>query len=112
MDSLRRSLYLRSPPAKMATQQYYVVEGNRRLTAVKLLVDQELRRQVRATDLPVISAKRRAELKTLPVSIYRKREDLWEYFGFRHVNGPKEWDSLSKAAYIARVRRHYRKDLD
>ena len=95
-----------------ATQQYYVVEGNRRLTAVKLLVDQELRRQVRATDLPVISAKRRAELKTLPVSIYRKREDLWEYFGFRHVNGPKEWDSLSKAAYVARVRRHYRKDLN
>lgn len=93
-------------------QQYYVVEGNRRLTAVKLLLDSELRREVRATDLPAITAKRRAELRTLPVSIYKKREDLWEYFGFRHVNGPKEWDSLSKAAYIACVRRDYKKDLD
>lgn len=94
-----------------AKQQYYVVEGNRRLTAVKLLVDAELRRHVRATDLPAITAKRRDELRSLPVSIYKKREDLWEYFGFRHVNGPKEWDSLSKAAYIAKVRREYKKNL-
>lgn len=95
-----------------AKQQYYVVEGNRRLTAVKLLVDSELRQEMRATDLPAISAKRRSELQALPVSIYKKREDLWEYFGFRHVNGPKEWDSLSKAAYIAKVRRDYEQSLE
>lgn len=93
-------------------QQYYVVEGNRRLSAVKLLLDVDLRQQVRATDLPAISPQRRTELRTLPVSVYKRREDLWEYFGFRHVNGPKEWDSLSKAAYIAKVRRDYKEDLD
>src|SRR5437870_7331683 len=38
---------------------YIVVEGNRRLTAVKLLRDEELRRFVRATDLPAIDAKKR-----------------------------------------------------
>lgn len=91
---------------------YYVVEGNRRLTAVKLLRDENLRRTVRATDLPEISEAAKKKLQTLPVSVYAKREDLWEYFGFRHVNGPKEWDSLSKAAYIAMVRRKYEKDLE
>jgi hypothetical protein len=91
---------------------YLVVEGNRRLTAVKLLRDEKLRKVVRATDLPNLDAKALAKLKELPVSVYDKREDLWEYFGFRHVNGPKEWDSLSKAAYVAKVRREYGKSLE
>jgi hypothetical protein len=93
-------------------QNYYVVEGNRRLAAVKLLLSEEDRKYVKATELPTISATRRAELLTLPVSVYKEKEELWEYFGFRHVNGPKEWDSLSKAAYIAEVRRKYEKNLD
>jgi hypothetical protein len=74
---------------------------------VKLLTDETLRTAIRATDLPEITRAQREDLESLPVSIYKSREDLWEYFGFRHVNGPKEWDSLSKAAYIARVRRDY-----
>src|ERR1017187_3304710 len=91
---------------------YIVVEGNRRLTAVKLLVHKELRQMVKATDLPTLGKPDREKLKRLPVSLYKARRDLWEYFGFRHVNGPKEWDSLSKAAYIAKVRREYGKSLE
>lgn len=93
-------------------KRYIVVEGNRRLTAVKLLSDDALRTRVRATDLPKIAPARREKLKTLPVSVYPNKESLWEYFGFRHVNGPKEWDSLSKAAYIAHVVREFDKSLD
>lgn len=37
---------------------------------------------------------------------------MWEYFGFRHVNGPKEWDSFSKASYVAEVRRKWGISLD
>ncbi len=91
---------------------YVVVEGNRRLTAAKLLVDSGLRQRIRATDLPTIPETRRRDLQTLPVSVYPNKEALWEYFGFRHVNGPKEWDSLSKAAYIAHVVREFKKPLD
>ena len=97
---------------KTGEPHYIVVEGNRRLTAVKLLTDDALRQKLKATDLPVISAKAKADLQELPVSIYPNRESLWEYFGFRHVNGPKEWDSLSKAAYIVKVRREYGIPLD
>lgn len=91
---------------------YIVVEGNRRLTAVKLLLDEKLRDTVKATSLPTIDAAQQQQLQRLPVSVYPDRKALWAYFGFRHVNGPKEWDSLSKAAYIARVRREYKKSLD
>lgn len=87
--------------------KWIVVEGNRRLAAVKLLCDENLRRAVGATDLPTITATARKALDMLPVSVYDSKESLWEYFGFRHVNGPKEWDSFSKAAYIAQVRREY-----
>jgi ParB-like nuclease domain len=99
-------------PREKGEDRYYVVEGNRRLTAVKLLLDEELRKAVKATDLPSLDNQAKSKLRNLPVSIYTKREDLWAYFGFRHVNGPKEWDSLSKAAYIAKVRRDYGKSLE
>jgi hypothetical protein len=92
--------------------KFIVVEGNRRLAAVKLLCDAALRRAVKATDLPKITEKEREALGQLPVSIYPDKKSLWEFFGFRHVNGPKEWDSFSKAAYIASVRRRYGIALD
>jgi len=93
-------------------QKYIVVEGNRRLAAVKLLRDAELGRFIKATDLPKITKQQNKNLEQLPVSIYPNKKSLWEYFGFRHVNGPKEWDSFSKASYIARVRREYGIPLD
>lgn len=93
-------------------KKYIVVEGNRRLAAVKILRDKELRKFVKATDLPEISKKEKDALDKLPVSVYPDKESLWEYFGFRHVNGPKEWDSFSKASYIAMVRRIYHISLE
>ncbi len=87
---------------------YIVVEGNRRLTAVLLLTNNALRDKVKATDLPTLTAAQKKHLEELPVSIYPDRKALWEYFGFRHVNGPKEWDSFSKAAYVAKVQREYK----
>jgi len=93
-------------------QIFTVVEGNRRLTAVLLLTDDGLRERVKATDLPELSQREKDALRELPVSVYPDREVLWEYFGFRHVNGPKEWDSFSKAAYVAKVRRDYGVSLD
>jgi hypothetical protein len=83
-------------------QGLVVVEGNRRLAAVKLLRHRDLRDAVGATDLPGISDARAAELAQLPV-IVTPREDIWQYVGFKHVNGPQAWQSFSKAQYIAWV---------
>lgn len=86
---------------------FIVVEGNRRLAAVVLLRNSELRRKIRATDLPEINKKQREELDQLPVLIYESREDLWEILGFRHINGPQRWDSFSKAQYVETVFENY-----
>src|SRR4051794_33377688 len=46
-----------------------VVEGNRRLAAVRLLRHASMRSEIGATDLPRISKKRAEELQTLPVVV-------------------------------------------
>src|SRR5438132_11416439 len=89
------------------SDKYIVVEGNRRLAAVQLLRDEPLRKEIGATDLPRISEKRHKDLDELPASVYKTRRELWQYFGFRHINGPKPWDAFSKAKYVAKVHEQY-----
>jgi hypothetical protein len=88
-----------------------VIEGNRRVAAVKLLLDRDLREMVSATDLPRISSAEKRKLQTLPV-VMCKRSELWNYVGFRHVNGPQAWQSYSKAKYIGWVHNDLRVPLD
>lgn len=89
---------------------YVVIEGNRRFAAVRILLDDKLRRFVGA-ELPKISAKLREDLQELPC-IVCKREEVWQYIGFKHVNGPQVWESYSKAKYIAWVHNTLKVSLD
>jgi len=82
---------------------FVVVEGNRRLAAVRLLLDKALSRKIEADAIPEIKPELRKDIETLPVGIYPKREDVWAYLGFRHINGPKPWDALGKAQFVARI---------
>ena len=88
-----------------------VVEGNRRLAAVQLLVDAGLRKHVGATDLPKINATAKKALDTLPVETC-SRDGIWQYVGFKHVNGPQQWQSYSKGRYIAWVHNDLNVSLD
>ena len=88
-----------------------VIEGNRRLSAVKLLLSQDLQKQVGASGIPKINKALRETLQRLPVVEY-SRKALWEYVGFKHVNGPQDWDSIAKAEYISRVHREYGEPLE
>lgn len=89
--------------------KYTVVEGNRRLAAVRLLLSAQLRRQLKATDLPKIDsidAGRRKEISSLP-GIVSTRKDMWRYLGFKHVNGPATWGAYAKAQYVAEIHNNY-----
>lgn len=91
--------------------KYVVIEGNRRLAAVKLLLDASLRQKVKATRLPTIDGTATNELKKLPI-ILTTRKESWRYLGFKHVNGPATWGSYAKAQYIAYVHNNYKVPLD
>lgn len=87
-------------------EKFYVIEGNRRLAAVRLLVDEAARTRLRATDLPSLTKAAITKLERLPV-IKTSRKDAWQYLGFKHVNGPAKWDSYAKAQYVAQVHKKF-----
>jgi hypothetical protein len=92
-------------------KRYVVVEGNRRLAAVMLLRGKQLRDRVGA-ELPDLNAEDRTALDMLPVSVYHDRQALWQYFGFRHINGAKPWDAYAKAKYVALVHEKFNVGLE
>ena len=87
-----------------------VIEGNRRLAAVKLLRQPVPGRDFNAR-IPGISPERRESLDRIP-GLLSTREEAWRYLGFKHVNGPAKWGSYAKSQYIADVHRNYGKPLD
>ena len=82
-----------------------VIEGNRRLAAVKVLIDPAVAEGLR-TEAPKITAAAKEALLELPV-VFGTREDAWRHLGFKHVNGPAKWSSYAKARYIAEVHRNF-----
>lgn len=83
-----------------------VVEGNRRLAALKLLHGAHTQYELPSRWKEIIkssSAKKMAILKDIPYVVADNRKEVQSYLGFRHVSGIKEWDPAEKAEFIARL---------
>ena len=87
-----------------------VIEGNRRLAAVKLLSEPELASSLKIS-LPTVTLEEREKLRRLPVLV-DTRENAWQYLGFKHINGPAKWSSYGKSQYIADVHAMYNIPLE
>lgn len=111
--SIAASGYFDYEPVFVITdkKQLVVIEGNRRLAAVRLLLDKKAREELKATDLPKISPAAAKGLLSIPV-IRTTRKDAWRYLGFKHVNGPAKWDSYPKAQYVAQVHKKFKVSLE
>jgi hypothetical protein len=86
---------------------FIVAEGNRRLVAVRLLLEGDLRKAVDAEpiwdDLANRLAEhedRRARLATLPCQQVKDREAAAPIIGYRHIVGILKWDPFEKAAFV------------
>ena len=90
------------PAGKAEKGKFYVVEGNRRLTAAKLLLDPNLA-PVRLKSVAAISSEAKQKPAELPVLVYPKREDILDYLGYRHITGVKQWEPLAKAKYLKQL---------
>ena len=83
-----------------------VLEGNRRLAAIRLFREPALAAQVgkqgglRIT-VPELPDRFRRTLDR--VSVYRvaSREDARSFIGFKHINGAAKWESYAKATFAA-----------
>ena len=75
---------------------YIVIEGNRRTTSVKLLLNTS--NTIADSDFPKISEG--IDLSKIPAIIYKKRDDVDTYLSVRHISGNRKWDAFAKAKYI------------
>ena len=105
--SIAASGFFRHEPVIVAREngRNVVIEGNRRLAAVKVLLERDLARALKV-DVPVISENAKAGIREIP-AVHGTREGAWRYLGFKHVNGPAKWSSYAKSQYIADVHRNF-----
>jgi hypothetical protein len=110
MLSIGQKGYFEGEPL-LVTQEngrYTVIEGNRRLAAVKLLNGEVLPPPRRKNGVSAIQSEVVEPPPTeLPCLLYENRRDVLRYLGYRHITGIKEWDSLSKAKYLAQLRQEF-----
>ena len=108
LQSLASNGYLDVEPliVELVDDTFTVLEGNRRLAAIKLFREHELAEEVFhagriRVKIPEISAENLATLDR--VSVYRvpDREDARAYIGFKHINGAAKWESFAKAKFAA-----------
>lgn len=85
---------------------FTVVEGNRRLGALKLL-QPETAVPVMPTQVNQAREGAKHKPKLIPVLEFTERNDILTYLGYRHITGIKEWDALAKARYLRQLRLRY-----
>lgn len=86
--------------------RFRVVEGNRRLAALKLLVGELPLPAGRTTIKNAVDA---AEFRPaeVPCLAFDDEKEILRYLGFRHITGIKSWGALQKARYAARMYEKY-----
>jgi hypothetical protein len=86
-----------------------ILEGNRRVAAIKLLLQPkdapEKHREKWIGLSKRLSEAIREDLKLIQVEVHKNRDDfkVRAYIGFRHVTGVLKWPSLEKAGFIAEL---------
>lgn len=89
-------------PHAIQTDKFVVVEGNRRLTAVKLLKDPANCTKPGAR-MREIAQGAKHHPDHLPIIVRPSRGEVLPYLGFRHITGIKQWEPLAKARYIEQL---------
>lgn len=82
--------------------KYFVVEGNRRLAAVKLLNNPSLA-MVKPKSVESASESAKHRPNEIPALVFPSRNDIVGYLGYRHITGIETWDSLAKARYLKQL---------
>ena len=90
--------------------RYTVVEGNRRLAALRFLTETDLRNKIekaqRRTLWDTLSNRLQEhnhDVSRLPVVVRPSRDDFLDHLGFRHVSGVLKWTAEAKARYLTQL---------
>lgn len=110
VESIAANGYIDIEPiiAQRIGDKWRVLEGNRRLAAIRILQTPDLAKGT-GISVPEISEANRKTLKEVTVYAVANPDQAREYIGFKHINGPHKWDAIAKARFAANW---YRKEKD
>ena len=87
--------------------RFRVVEGNRRLAALKLLTG-ELEPPPGRTSIEGALAAATFRPEDVACLVFDDENEILRYLGFRHITGIKAWGALQKARYAERMYQKYK----
>lgn len=94
------------PDPDSSGDKLIVLEGNRRLAALRLLREPDLVSKIKKSEslsipVPTIGEQQQTTLDTVSVCHVDSREAARSFIGFKHINGPAKWDAYAKAQFAA-----------
>ncbi len=78
---------------------FIVIEGNRRLTSLKILNNPNLAK-IHTKKVQRVLEETKYRPSEIPCIIFDSRNDILQYLGYRHITGIKSWGMLAKAKYL------------
>jgi hypothetical protein len=99
IQSIMSAGYIDFEPLVVLADENIVLEGNRRLAALRLIADEDLRASLDVRLPDIDDPPPLPEL--LRVLLVDNRDEARAFIGFKHINGPFKWDALAKAQYAA-----------
>ena len=92
--------------------RHIVVEGNRRLAALRVLAGLLPQDTLIPPSLLDLKASATHQPTAVECFVFPARRDVLKYLGFRHISGPRRWEPLAKARYLADLIRNFYSTLD
>lgn len=104
-ESIARHGYFESEPLIAVEEKgrFRVLEGNRRLTALKGLADADLRSRMARENFGWKALVDVELPEDVPVVVVQDPSSVVPLLGFRHISGIAPWDPFQQAGYIARL---------
>jgi ParB/Sulfiredoxin domain len=102
VESIAANGYIDIEPmiAQRVDNRWRVLEGNRRLAAIRILQQPALAKGT-GISVPRISAENLSTMEEVTVYAVASPEQAREFIGFKHINGPHRWDAYAKARFAA-----------
>ncbi len=86
-----------------------VIEGNRRLAAVKAILNPEtIEGLINSKVVFDVSTEIKSQIRNLPAIKVISREQSWRFIGYKHINGAAKWGGYAKAQYISRIHKEFK----
>lgn len=110
LSSISTNGYLNIEPLivmeDLESEKLIVLEGNRRLLAIRLLREPELFSNISGLEnvenrVPGVPEHHLDSLEEISVFPVKNRTDARPFLGFKHINGPVKWHAYAKARFAA-----------